>query len=78
MLEVYSHGVGSSCKGNEFHHEILHYVTRGRTLCGVDVTGRSWFRTSVQRLCEHPPRKFRSMDSGSCQRCVRAEQRLHS
>ena len=48
--EVYSNGVGTSCKGDCAHHEVLHLVSGYQTICGVAVSGRKWVRESSSNV----------------------------
>ena len=41
--EIRTHGVGSSCGGDQYHHTVTHLAKDGRTLCGVEVRGQTWW-----------------------------------
>lgn len=75
-MNVYSHGVGSSCGGNQYHHEVYHLVIDGVTLCGVQVKGRDWW---VERgvyphnFTVSESQRPRSGDAIICQKCARAK-----
>ena len=81
MLEIWTHGVGSSCNGNEFHHSIRHIVDIriARTLCGVDVPTKkpTWWREQWQgRLVFDGYRdtsKKRWDNLYDCQRCAKLQ-----
>jgi len=74
-MEVYAHGVGSSCHGDQYHHEVYHLVVGGVTLCGVQVKGRDWWKEhgvyphSFRR--EEGSRRPRFGDCMICQRCAK-------
>lgn len=76
-MDIYSHGTGSSCGGNEFHHEVIHLVENGITLCGVVVRGeRRWWREYSIRQSEFVPdesyQKPQLFEKVICQRCAKA------
>ena len=45
-MHTFTHGVGSSCGGEEYHHEVIH-ASRNKhtTLCGVSIKGRHWWES---------------------------------
>ena len=71
-VEIWAHGVGSSCKGNEYHHEIWHAVRNGIALCGAEVRGRDWFLRNGHTLkVETAPNKYQRFGAYDCQRCAK-------
>ena len=73
-MEIWTHGVGMSCGGNEYHHEIYHLVAGGMTLCGVEVKGKDWFlKFGFILKVESPPRKYEKFGIYDCQRCAKLQ-----
>ena len=74
-MNVYTHGVGSSCHGDQYHHEVFHLVVGGITLCGVNIKGRDWWIeksiTPRQFTIERRSSHIYSGDTIICQRCAR-------
>lgn len=49
-MDVYAHGVGSACGGDQYHHTVFHITRNGRTLCGQKYWGENWWK----QLGMHP------------------------
>jgi len=45
-MDVYTHGIGSSCKGDYYRHEVNHLAQCGFTLCGIEIKGLDWWKSS--------------------------------
>lgn len=78
-MEVYVHGVGSSAKGNEYHHEVTHMVEDGRALCGIVIAGDDWWKDYISFtafLHKEEKRTGRPEYASNiiCQRCARVYQ----
>lgn len=68
--DVYSHGVGSACRGEEYHHEVYHLVSNGVTLCGVRVKGRHWWKVFPLNFIHEERRYIHEGDAIICKKCA--------
>lgn len=78
-MDVYIHGVGSSCKGNEYNHEVYHLVQNGITLCGVYINSQDWWRTynlTINQFHVSDTSKRYRGDSIICQRCAKVKDKI--
>lgn len=73
-MNVFSHGVGTSCNGNEYHHTVYHLVDGSTTLCGVTIKKVNWWRDWLMTPKDFTVDHHGHIHSGDvviCQKCAR-------